>query len=148
MAISSEHKKYLSESLKGTGFFSRTRDGAQSYFKDGGIPVAPEEITAIESIISAFDPLPTVKAHKIAELKTEGLARIQAVYPAIKDWDDLELVRDQWLSTAPAARQATAEFQSMIDIFQAGKAAVTAINALTTITDVEAYDVVNTPSWL
>lgn len=106
----------------------------------------PNETDAIARIES-FDMLSYFKGTKIDKLKTEGLSRINIIFPAIKNWDDLDLVRDQWLSVAPAARQATDDFQSMIDIFQAGKDAAANINALGTIAEVEAYDVINTPAW-
>jgi hypothetical protein len=147
MAINTEQKRYLVASLEDSGFTVRTRNGLQNYYRDNGTLVTNLEITVIESLINNFDPLPISKTVKIKELKSKGLSRVQLVFPAIKDWDDLDLVRDQWLSIAPAARSATANFQSMIDIFQAGKVAVAAINALTTVAEVEAYNVVNTPSW-
>jgi hypothetical protein len=95
----------------------------------------------------ATNALADSKSEKVKELKAEGLARIAVVMPAITDWDTLDLVREQFLSVAPAARRATATFQSIIDIFQAGKNAATAINGFATTTEVEAYDVVNSPSW-
>ena len=109
--------------------------------------IDPAEETAIQAIIDSYDPLPYAKREKIKELKAEGLSRIQVIFPSIGNFDDLDLVREQWLSIAPAARQATTDFQTMIDTAQAGKAARVEINALTTIAEVEAYDVVNTPSW-
>jgi len=106
-----------------------------------------DDATAVQVIIDAFDELPTLRKLKIIDLKAAGLARVQTVFPAIENFDDLDLVREQWLSTAPSARQATADFQTMIDIVQAGKAAATAINALTVHAEIKSYDVVNTPAW-
>jgi len=102
---------------------------------------------AVQVVIDAFDELPTLRKLKIIDLKAEGLQRVQVVFPAIENFDDLDLVREQWLSIAPAARQATTDFQTMIDIVQAGRAAAAAINALTVGAEIKNYDVVNTPAW-
>ena len=147
MSITTEQKRYLSVSLEGSGFVVKTRNGVQSYFKEGSIPATAAEITEVEAIIATFDPLPHIKKLKIAELKAEGLSRIQLIFPAINDFDELDLVREQYLSIVPAARAATVQLQELIDTVQAGNAARQAINALTTVTAVEAYDVVTTPVW-
>lgn len=91
--------------------------------------------------------LKKAKRLKREELKAKALSQIQLVFPAINDIDELKLVREQWLSTAPAARQATTDFQQMIDIYQAAVKAISSINALNTTTEIEAYDVVNDPAW-
>jgi hypothetical protein len=130
----------MHEAIRDAGYVARWVDNIFATPNIGDEP-------AIQTIIDTYDQLAAVKVDKIIELKAEGLARIQTIYPAINDWDDLDLVRDQYLSVAPAARQATAEFQAMIDIFQAGKDAATVIAALATIANVEAYDAVNTPVW-
>lgn len=127
----------LHEAIHNAGFRLQQVDGVWQSDND----------VAVQGIIDNYDNLPDVKTIKIAELKAEGLSRINVVFPAITTWDDLELVRGQWLSVAPAARQATVEFQSMIDIYQAGRTEVSAISALNTVVEVEAYDVVNTPAW-
>ena len=86
------------------------------------------------------------RADKIQELKNEGLSRIQAVMPAINSFDTLELVREMWLSTAPAARNATVTFQSIIDIYQAARDGIVVLNGATPA-EVTAYDVLTDPSW-
>lgn len=86
------------------------------------------------------------QADRIQELKDEGLSRIQAVMPAINSFDTLELVREMWLSTAPAARAATATFQSIIDIYQAARDGVIVLNGATPA-EVTAYDVLTDPVW-
>ena len=83
---------------------------------------------------------------KIQALKDEGLSRIQAEMPAINNFDTLELVREMWLSTAPAARAATVTFQSIIDIYQAARDGVIVLNGATPA-EVTAYDVLTDPSW-
>ena len=91
--------------------------------------------------------LADVKNEKLSELKGEGLARISAVLPGIKDWDALELERERWLSVLPSARQATVEYQKVIDTYQAGRTAATVINNAANIAAVQAYDVAANPNW-
>ena len=85
-------------------------------------------------------------ADKIQELKNEGLSRIQAVMPAINNFDTLELVREMWLSTAPAARNATPTFQSIIDIYQAARNGVITLKSAAP-EEVAAYDVLVDTAW-
>jgi hypothetical protein len=87
-----------------------------------------------------------LRNEKIQELKEEGLSRIKAIMPAISDFDTLELVREMWLSIAPAARSATADFQSIIDIYQAARDGVVFLNGATD-GEVSSYDVITSPSW-
>ena len=91
--------------------------------------------------------LSDVKRDKLSALKSEGLARIAAVLPGIKDWDALELERERWLSILPTARQATIEYQKVIDIYQAGRTAAVVINNAADIAAVQAYNVGVDPSW-
>ena len=88
----------------------------------------------------------TARATKIQELKDEGLSRIQVEMPAIINFDTLELVREMWLSTAPAARAATVTFQSIIDIYQAARDGVIVLNGATD-GEVTTYDILIDPSW-
>ena len=85
-------------------------------------------------------------ANMIQDLKVEGLNRIQAVMPAISNFDTLELVREMWLSIAPAARSATADFQTIIDIYQAARDGIIYLKGATA-GQVAAYDVTTDPSW-
>ena len=86
------------------------------------------------------------RADKIQELKDEGLSRIQAEMPAIDNFNTLELVREMWLSTAPAARAATITFQAIIDIYQAARDGIVVLNGATPA-EVTAYEVLTDPSW-
>ena len=86
------------------------------------------------------------RADKIQELKNEGLSRIQAVMPAINNFDTLELVREMWLSIIPASRGATTDFQSIIDIYQAARNGVIFLNSASDV-DVTTYDVLTDPTW-
>ena len=114
-----------------------------------GITVAiiPSEETAIQAIIDTYDPLEDLKKEKITSLKKEGLRRVQILFPAISNFDELDLLKEQWLSIAPAARQPTADFQTLIDLLQVGKSAITVINALTIVADVKSYNVATDPVW-
>lgn len=102
------------------------------------------------AIGAAFTPTELVskaKAAKIEELRAERLVRIQAVLPGVTSDDTLELMSEMWLSIAPAARQATATWQNAINIYTAGKQAGIAVNALTTVAEIELYNVATNPSW-
>lgn len=102
---------------------------------------------AVQAIIDAYDPLPDYKAIKIEELKIEGLSRIQVALPAIQTFDDLQLVKEQFLSIKAASRSATTAMQAIIDLYTAGVAGISAINSLTTGADIKAFDVVNDVAW-
>lgn len=91
--------------------------------------------------------LDKAKRLKIAEIKAEGLSRIQVFLPGIKDFDTLQLIKEMILSIAPASRQLTVNMQTGSDMYQAGSDAVTAINGYTNAEQVENYDPVNDPSW-
>ena len=112
----------------------------QTYLKWLAVPNVPEPFETAQQISDRL------RATKIQELKDEGLSRIQAVLPAISSFDTLELVREMWLSIAPAARAATADFQSVIDIYQAARDGVVFLNTATD-GEVSSYDVTTSPSW-
>lgn len=104
--------------------------------------IASDE-AAVQTIIDGYNPLAYDKKVKIAQIKADGLARIRTVFPAITDFEALALVRDQFLSVAPAARQPTANLQKMIDIYVAGANAIGSVNAATTSAQVA----VIVPAW-
>lgn len=97
--------------------------------------------------IDAYDELPSLKSLKIQEVKQEGLNRINQIFPAISSFDELQLVREQYLSINAAARSPTADFQSAIDVYTAGRDAISVINNLLTSGDVTSYDVTVDPGW-
>ena len=117
---------------------NRDYQAVQDWITEGNTP--DPEFTPAEELANA-------KQSKIEELKREGLNRIQAVLPGITNWDALELERERWLSIAPASRNPTAAYQSVIDIYQAGRTAAIAINALADAAAVNAYDVTTSPAW-
>lgn len=110
------------------------------------IPTTDDDVTA-QAVIDSIDYVALLKAEKISELKSEGLSRLQAIYPAIDSFDMLEIVSEIILSILPAARDLTVDMTSLSTVYQAGLSARIAINALSTLTEVDTYDVVNSPSW-
>lgn len=98
---------------------------------------------AAQAIINAADILPEYKEERVAAIKADGLARIRALLPALDSFDALELAREQWLSIAPAARQATATWTSVINIYTAGRNAVISVRAANSMSAVDAV----TPAW-
>lgn len=132
----------------GPGFDTTTHkfDGTFTYVKNGnqidatrnGTPMSAPEITV---------RLNAERVEKVKEVKAEGLSRINAVMPALETFDQVELVRELWLSIAPAARQPTADLTTITNIYSAGRNAVAAVKALTTIADVRNYNVTTDPSW-
>lgn len=124
----------LKRALADAGFPYRVR---------GGLPVydTSNEV-AMQAIIDAFDDVQAERDIKITEIKAEGLARIQGVFPAISDFDELELVRELWLSILPAARNATTAFGQAVNIYQAGRQGVIDVNNATTVAAVQAVTVV------
>lgn len=103
--------------------------------------VVPLDSNELDAVLEAR------KDSKCPELKAEGLKRIQVVFPAIKDWDALELVKEQWLSVASAARTPTVKFKKMIDIYIAGETACAVVTAMTNVSVIDAYDVAVGPVW-
>lgn len=128
-----EKGRYLHDAIRKAGHWLREENGVWKSSNDA----------AVQAIIDAFDPLPDYKAERIAAIKADGLARIQAVFPAINSFDELALIRELFLSILPAARAPTANWQRMIDIYTAGRNAVIAVNSATTKALVDAV----TPAW-
>lgn len=123
-------------------------DGTWSYaFNVGTSQVDATPNSTPMSAQEIANKLAAEKENKVKALKAEGLSRIQAVMPAIETFDQVELVRELWLSIASAARSPTADMTTITGIYGAGRSAVAAINALTTISAVRAYNVLTDPGW-
>ena len=90
--------------------------------------------------------LPSAIASKVGEIKAEALARMKQEI-SIDDFDQIEVLKEFWLSIAPAARQPTTKWQWVIDVWQSGKDAVGVINALADAASVQAYDAITDPNW-
>jgi hypothetical protein len=112
----------------------------QTYLEWLAVPNTPDPFESAQEISDRL------RAERIAELKVEGLTRIQAEMPAINNFDTLELVREMWLSIDAGSRSATVTFQSIIDIYQAARDAVVFLKSATD-PQIAAYDVVNDPTW-
>lgn len=124
----------LHEAIRRAGHTLRERNGVWESSND----------TAVQAIIDSFDPLPDYKAEKIEAIKAEGLARIHQTFEAITSFDQLDLIRELYLSILPAARTSpTARWQRMVNIWQAGRAAITQVRNATTQAQVDAV----TPAW-
>jgi len=81
------------------------------------------------------------------QIKAEGLSRVNALFPAITDLDQIDFFGEFWLSIAPAARQPTVDFQKIIDIRAAAKAAIVNVKTFTTQAQIDAYDPTTDPGW-
>lgn len=87
----------------------------------------------------------TFRGERLQAIKTEMSRRMAAVLPGFGNVETVRALREVWLSIAPAARQPTAKLTSIINIYQAGDVAITAVRAATTKADVDAV-VVNWPT--
>lgn len=136
----------LHKHLKQNGYDVVRRDGVFVGYDSSGVS-SPANDSAINSLINIYEPLAEAKIEKAEEIKREGLSRIQALYPAIQNIDDLELIKDFYLSIARSARQPVLGFPTMISIYTAAKGAISAINAETDWTVVRDYNVLTGPGW-
>lgn len=96
---------------------------------------------AAQAIVDAYDPLPYAKAAKIAQIKSDGVARAKLLFPAITDFDTLDLVSQIMQSVAVASRTLTARITTLSQIWTAGANAATSVNAATTVAQVDAVTV-------
>lgn len=110
----------------------------QAWIADGNTP--EPEFTPAEALKKARDD-------KLAELKREGLQRIRAVMPGVVDWDSLELELERWLSIDPASRNPTATYQRVLDIYQTGRDAASALNTLNSVAAIKARDAAGDIAW-
>lgn len=137
--ITLPNKLGLVDFLRAQGWTLRIRGDQCIGLNPSGI----EDDPAFLVIVNAYDGLAFVKAARVAAIKLDGLAHIQAVYPAIKSFDELQLVSDMILSIVPAARQLTADMTKAAAIWNAGKTAISSVNAATTAAQVAAV----VPTW-
>ena len=87
------------------------------------------------------ETLAQAKERRILQIKSDGLAHIAAEFPVVTNFDLLLLIREIWLSIAPAARQPTTPLTFAINTYQAGTTAIAAVHAATTIAQVDAVTV-------
>lgn len=94
--------------------------------KSGGIP---------EPMDAEYVPSPTldeVKAAKIRAIRDEALVRVNVHLPDATDISTLILLRELYLSIAPAARQPTTAMTGLINIYQAMRTAINEVRACST----------------
>lgn len=89
----------------------------------------------------------SVRKERKRQVVLEGIARISGVLPGMNDWNSIELIKELWASIAPAARQPTAPMQSVINIYQTGQTAISALDGITTWNELASYDPVTDPGW-
>lgn len=127
----------LFDAIIAAGHFLVQRDGVWSSDNDA----------AVQAIIDAYDPLPDLKAAKAQAIKDEGIARINGRFPWIANLDAIHWYAAFWQSIAPAARQATPDFQFVIDVYTAAAAAIATVNGYTAAASVQAFDVQTMVAW-
>lgn len=89
------------------------------------------------------ETLAQAKLRKAAAIRSEGMGRIHTRFAALKDFDDLKLIRELILSILPAALNLTANLAWVRDTYQAGAAALGQVAAAASIAEVDAV----TPAW-
>lgn len=127
---------------KGYRLHAAVRAAGHSLWEENGVWKSSNDVV-VQTIVDNYNDFADYKTDRIAAIKADGLARIQAVFPAINSFDELALIRDLFLSILPAARSPTANWQRMIDIYTAGRNAVIGVNNATTKQQVDAV----TPAW-
>lgn len=126
-----EKGRGLHQAIEAAGHWLREHDGKWT---------SDDDIT-VQAIINSYDPLPSIKTEKINTIKAEGLARIAAVFPAITNIDEIAFYAEFWTSIKATARQPTAPFQKIIDIYTAAKAAIASVKSATSQPAVDAVTV-------
>jgi hypothetical protein len=137
--ITLPNKPGLVDFLRAQGWTLRIR-GDQCI---GLNPSGLEDDAALQLLVNAYDGLAFLKAARIAAIKLDGLSHVRAVFPSIASFDDLKLVSSIIQSILPAARSLTPDMTKAAAIFNAGQAAIAAVNAAATAQDVAAV----VPAW-
>jgi hypothetical protein len=109
----------------------------RAWIKAGGAPepmpiVAPPEPTLAE-----------LKKLRIQAMTAEALVHVQTVMPEISDLATASLIRELWLSIAPAARQPTTDMLTVIATFGELRRAIIAVRNCTTPACINSV----TPTW-
>ncbi len=127
---------------KGPGLHSSVGAAGHQLSQVDGVWVSSNDV-AVQAIIDAYNPLPDLKAKKVDFLVAQGMVLVQQVMPGIQTFDQLDLVKEQYLSLLTAARAPTARFQKLIDIYTVGETAINQVKAATTQAQVDAVN----PVW-
>lgn len=109
----------------------------RAWLKSGG---QPEPMAIHPAPVPSLAELKRQRAHAIT---ADALARIQSVLPEVSNMATAQLVRELWLSIAPAARQPTAKMGKIIAIYQAWWDALQHVKECATAECVAAV----TPAW-
>lgn len=137
---------------KGLGLHRAIKSAGYRFYAEmeNGVAVwktTPGAEAAVQDIIDNYDEAPDRKADKTDEIKAEGLARINIIFPAISDMDELQLVAAFWMSIAPAARTPIPDFEGAIDIYTTGKNGIATVNAMTDVAAIKAFDPATDIMW-
>lgn len=118
-----------------------------SMFPDVDVPQSMRVVGgALEPIPPAPPPAETLaqaKARKVAQIQAEGVALARGRFPAITNFDLLQLVQQLMLSVAPAARAPTTDMTWLSQVWTAGSNARASVKSATTIAQVDAV----APAW-
>jgi hypothetical protein len=125
------------------------------YWNNGVVAYTPEQLArkqasqpGLEWDVTLMEwvdrrTLAEYKAAKIADIRREAISRIRDRFPALSSVDEIKLIREFWLSIAPAARQPTSDFSWLILMWQTVHTVVSAVSAAS---DRAAVDAI-TPTW-
>ena len=102
--------------------------------------------SAVQSLIDSFDYVAALKKNKRQALKDEWLRRVQIRFADIESRSQIKLLLAMWTSCRAAAT-IHADWQYILDMETAFDNARAAINGLTTVAQVQAYDVITQPAW-
>lgn len=117
--------------LQYNGIHEAIAEAGYSLGQINGVWVADNE-AAVQAIINAYDVRVDMRKAMILGIKTEGLARINAIFPAIDTLDELEFYSEFWSSIKITSKSATVKFQKVIDIYAAARTAIISVNQATT----------------
>lgn len=156
LPVSPYNEIYYDETDVTEQMFMRNSTKPLADLIDGGdaahAPIAAI-IAARVALLAAQDlrrnpPLTLVKkkAQKILELKDEAVNRMTGRLAGITNFDQVQIMREQYLSIDAGSRTPTTDFQFIIDNWQAGKDAAVVINGLNEAA-VDAYNVTTGPTW-
>jgi hypothetical protein len=96
---------------------------------------------AVQAIIDSYNPLAATKAAKISSIKSDGLARVASLFPALGNFDMISLEAERWQSLTAGAKSPTANFAKLISIYVAATGGISAVNAATDLAGVAAVTV-------
>lgn len=122
--INLKGKRGIIEALEANGFAP-----VKKHFRDGSSVLAVSNEAAAQAFVDSYSELPHVKKQRIKDIRVESVSRIGLVYPWIDAFDKLDIVRDLYLSIAPAAREPKPGIATLIAIQQAATAAIAAVRA-------------------